>query len=86
VHFIGYFTVWATAKGIFRLPFWLLAMFALCASAAVVFFDAAAIVCCMRNFPTERGNTAGVPGFPCRRQLQFLRRDVCALGTLLGLF
>ena len=51
--------VWAAAKGLVPMPFWLLAMFALCGSAAVVFFDAAAIVCCMRNFPTERGNTAG---------------------------
>lgn len=41
------------------MPFWLLAMVALCGSAAVVFFDAAAIVCCMRNFPNERGNSAG---------------------------
>ncbi|CAK0743532.1 hypothetical protein CVIRNUC_001477 [Coccomyxa viridis] len=59
VHFVGYFAVWATAKGIVQMPFWLLAAFALCGSAAVVFFDAAAIVCSMRNFPTERGNTAG---------------------------
>ena len=60
VHFVGYFAVWATAKGIVQMPFWLLAAFALCGSAAVVFFDAAAIVCSMRNFPTERGNTAGL--------------------------
>ena len=71
MHFIGYFTVWATAKGIFQLPFWLLAMFALCGSAAVVFFDAAAIVCCMRNFSTERGNTAGVLLFD-RRKLRLI--------------
>ena len=51
VHFVGYFAVWATAKGIVQMPFWLLAVFALCGSAAVVFFDAAAIVCSMRNFP-----------------------------------
>ena len=59
VHFMGYFMVWAAAKGLVPMPFWLLAMFALSGSAAVVFFDAAAIVCCMRNFPNERGNSAG---------------------------
>ena len=63
VHFIGYFMVWAAAKGIVPMPFWILAMAALCGSAAVVFFDAAAIVCCMRNFPTERGNSAGTSMF-----------------------
>ena len=59
VHFTGYFAVWLAAKGIVPLPFPVLLGFALLGSSAVVFFDSATIVTCMRNFPNERGNSAG---------------------------
>ena len=59
VHFTGYFAVWLAAKGIVRMPFPVLLGFALLGSSAVVFFDSATIVTCMRNFPNERGNSAG---------------------------
>lgn len=63
VHFVGYIAVWLAAKGIVPLPFPVLLCFALLGSSAVVFFDSATIVTCMRNFPNERGNSAGRRSF-----------------------
>ena len=59
VHFVGYMAVWLAARGIVPLPYPVLLGFALLGSSAVVFFDSACIVTVMRNFPNERGNTAG---------------------------
>ena len=36
-----------------------LLVFGLVAASAVVWFDAGAVVTCMRNFPSERGTVAG---------------------------
>jgi hypothetical protein len=58
-HSMGFGFVWLAARGFVSLPYWLLCMFALLGSSAVVFFDQATIVTCMRNFPNERGNVGG---------------------------
>jgi hypothetical protein len=74
VHFTGYFAVWLAAKGIVPLPFPVLLGFALLGSSAVVFFDSATIVTCMRNFPNERGNSAGAHA---HARLLFARKVSC---------
>lgn len=58
-HCIGFGAVWLAAMHYVSLPYWLLCAFALLGSSAVVFFDSATIVTCMRNFPNERGNVGG---------------------------
>ena len=79
VHFVGYMAVWLAARGIVPLPYPVLLGFALLGSSAVVFFDSACIVTVMRNFPNERGNTAG--GGPLRACASALFTCAGALDT-----
>ena len=58
-HTIGYLTIWLAAKHIIHIPFFVLIVFALVASSAIIWLDAACVVTCMRNFPNERGSVSG---------------------------
>ena len=58
-HAAGYLALWAAVRGFFVVNYYMLLLFGLVAASAVVWFDAGAVVTCMRNFPNERGTVAG---------------------------
>ena len=58
-HAAGYLALWAAVRGFIVVNYSVLLVFGLVAASAVVWFDAGAVVTCMRNFPSERGTVAG---------------------------
>lgn len=64
LHAVGYLSLWAAVRGFITVNYATLLAFGLIGASAVVWFDAGAVVTCMRNFPDERGTVAGADRLP----------------------
>mmetsp|Transcript_38439 Transcript_38439/g.85607 ORF Transcript_38439/g.85607 Transcript_38439/m.85607 type:complete len:742 (-) Transcript_38439:454-2679(-) len=60
LNFTGYFGIYALCMGWIQFDFYLLLVFALLAGNAGCWYDTAALVTCIKNFPDDRGTVVGI--------------------------